>query len=528
VVVAAAFTALTAAMTWPQARYLRGVSDLGDPLFAIWRFAWIAHQLPRNPLHLFDGNFFYPERLTYAYSDSVILPSLACAPLIWAGVDPVAAYNLVFLSAFVFSGVAMFALVWSVTGRAPAALAAGAAFAFFPFRFAHLSQIEMQMAMWMPVAAWALRRAIARGRLRDGLATGAAIGAQVLSCLHFGVFLVTFLVPFGLVLAGLWRRLRASVLPLAAGAALAAALVVPLAVPYMQQRAQHGERAAELVSDFSGRPRDYLVAPERNLLYGPLAEDRRSERELFPGIALVALAVIGAWPPLSVTRLACAAGLALAFDGSLGFHGFTYRWLYDHLFVYRGMRVPGRFVMVVGFALSWLAGYGVARLAGRLKTSRAQWLLAAACTAVILIESKPVMDLTPVPRIPRVYDQLARLPAGVVAELPMPVDEAHSPSETRYVYFSISHWKPIVNGYSGYFPGTYGNLLAAMREFPSDWAVGALRRRDVAYLMLHEDLYGSELFDRVTDQMAARGDMIEIAHSGARGYEVRLYRLITR
>ena len=57
------FAALTAAMTYPQVRVLdRGVSlDIGDPLLSTWRLSWFAHQLPRDPLHLFDANIFYPS-----------------------------------------------------------------------------------------------------------------------------------------------------------------------------------------------------------------------------------------------------------------------------------------------------------------------------------------------------------------------------------------------------------------------------------------------------------------------------------
>ena len=57
------YAALTLVMTYPQVRVLdRGVSlDIGDPLVVDVAAAWIAHQLPRDPLHLFDANIFYPE-----------------------------------------------------------------------------------------------------------------------------------------------------------------------------------------------------------------------------------------------------------------------------------------------------------------------------------------------------------------------------------------------------------------------------------------------------------------------------------
>jgi hypothetical protein len=90
------FSLAAVVLTWPLAR-LDSVTDLGDPLFSIWRLAWIGHQLPRNPLGLFETNLFYPERLTGTYSDTIIVPGILVSPLFWAGVHPVTVYNLLIL-----------------------------------------------------------------------------------------------------------------------------------------------------------------------------------------------------------------------------------------------------------------------------------------------------------------------------------------------------------------------------------------------------------------------------------------------
>jgi hypothetical protein len=77
VAVGALMLLLTVAMTYPQIARFDSVRDLGDPLFATWRLAWVAHQLPRDPLHLFDGDIYHPAPLTLAYSDST------CCPRCW-------------------------------------------------------------------------------------------------------------------------------------------------------------------------------------------------------------------------------------------------------------------------------------------------------------------------------------------------------------------------------------------------------------------------------------------------------------
>jgi hypothetical protein len=131
------FSALVAAFTWPQVRHLDSVPDLGDPLFSIWRISWINHQVPHNPVALFDANIFHPERLTFTYSDPVLVPGLMSAPLFWLGLHRVHIYNLLLLSAFVLSGLTMYLLSRALTGRRDAALVAGVVFTLYPYRLEH-------------------------------------------------------------------------------------------------------------------------------------------------------------------------------------------------------------------------------------------------------------------------------------------------------------------------------------------------------------------------------------------------------
>ena len=117
------FFALTVLMTWPQAAHMAThVGNSDDPLLSIWRMAWIAHALPRFPAELFNGNIFYPEPRTLAYSDAVVLQGLAGAPLIWSGVSVVTAYNWVLLGSIALSGAAMWLYAFQLTGSRRAAL----------------------------------------------------------------------------------------------------------------------------------------------------------------------------------------------------------------------------------------------------------------------------------------------------------------------------------------------------------------------------------------------------------------------
>src|SRR4029453_10142112 len=71
----------------------RLIGEHGDSYFSVWRLAWIAHQLWPQPDRLLDGNIFYPETATLAYSDAILLPAILVSPLHWLGVAPLVAHN---------------------------------------------------------------------------------------------------------------------------------------------------------------------------------------------------------------------------------------------------------------------------------------------------------------------------------------------------------------------------------------------------------------------------------------------------
>ena len=243
-----------------------GLPDQGDPLFSVWRLAWVAHQLPRHPLQLFEANIFHPHPHTLAYSDAMLVAGLAASPLLWLGVHQVVVYNVVFFSAIVLSGVTMFILVRYLTGGIGAALVAGLLFTFCAFRLLHYSHLELQIAHWMPLTLYSVHRTLSTGRVRDGLLAGLTIALQALSSLYYGFYLVTSL---ACVIAALWLagqvRWRRAGVPLLAGGLLAAAIVVPVTIPYWQSRVEVGERDRGMVQTYSARPSDYLVANERSV-----------------------------------------------------------------------------------------------------------------------------------------------------------------------------------------------------------------------------------------------------------------------
>jgi hypothetical protein len=191
---ATAFVALVVAMTWPLGRVTPvSIPDVDDAYFSIWRLAWVGHQLPSDPAHLFDANVFHPETGTLAYSDAMLLLGVIGLPLFKLGIDPGLVHNTLLLAAIVLSMLCVFALTRRLTGSDRAALLAAMIFGFAPYRMAHIGHLELQWTMWMPLAMLLLHRFYEQASAARALLVGAALGAQALCSIYYGIFLACYL-----------------------------------------------------------------------------------------------------------------------------------------------------------------------------------------------------------------------------------------------------------------------------------------------------------------------------------------------
>jgi hypothetical protein len=467
------------------------IGEHGDSYFSVWRLAWIAHQLWPRPGQLFNGNIFYPEKATLAYSDAILLPAIAVSPLHSFGVDPIVAYNLVLIAAFTLNGVAAYSLVRHLTGSMAAGLLGGAIFAFSPHRFDHFDHLEMQFAFWIPWAVLAWHKAIERDAVRGYLRVAALVSAQVLSCIYYGVFLITWL---GVLAAfNFWRTPSRIV---RAGALMLVPALLVLAVysiPYLQNRQKVGDRRSHDVQIYSATFSDFLSAPSTNQLYGWSYSLGSPERHLFPGLVTLGLLVVGLWPPISRTVVLHLVGLIVALELTFGFNAHVYKLLYDWVLPFRGLRVPARAYVLVLLGVAVIAGVGFSRLAALLRSvTRAPRLLGAAVPAIVL--AMVVGEYFTMPRlrdvdrdVPIWYSWLKQQDDAVIFEWPVTVPwRLYDMVDLNYMARSTLHWRPMLNGYSGYYPESYLRLLVEMRSFPDTKSLNVLRDRGATILVLHE------------------------------------------
>jgi hypothetical protein len=140
-----------------------------------------------------------------------------------------------------------------------------------------------------------------------------------------------------------------------------------------------------------------------------------------------------------------------------------------------------------------LAAQGCAAIETYLKP-RARLVFAGAVIGFLLLEYW-VVPLRLVPlhnEPPPLYAWLARMPRGLVAEFPMPLPHTLPGDEPVYAYMSTFHWMPLLNGYSGYYPGPYLRRLAPLARLPEPIAIETLKATGVRYVIIHDSGYAAD------------------------------------
>ena len=352
----------------------------------------------------------------------------------------------------------------------------------------------------------------------DGLVLGLIVSLQMLSSIYYGIFLGTLMAFCGILLFVADRRTSPgrAALALIAGAVLAAVICGFYSVPYMQTSDTiGGERPTEQIVMFSARPSSYLVATPTNWLYGGMLQSRgRGERRLFPGFLVLVLAICGLLlKPPSARAIVYLVALIVAFETSLGFGGFIFGVLHDHVVAYRALRAPARLGVFVLMFLGVLAGYGYIAVARGLPSTRRRWMLAAILLG-LMIEYRAPPDLTSYATTPsEVYVRLRQQPLGVVAELPAS-SPAFAEADAEYIYMSVFHWFPLVNGYSGVYPPSYLRRRARLEHFPDPAALLQLRADGVRYVVIHTGKYKAADLNAVLDAVARSGAFLELGAFG--------------
>lgn len=471
---AALYVALTLAISWPLPTVIGSAvaADLGDPLLVIWIMVRVSEGLTRVVAGewsafttMWDANIFYPVPKTLAYSEHFAGQALLTLPVWGATGNPILIYNLAALASFVLTALATFWLTRAFTGGIVAPFAAGVFAAFNAYRLelelAHLHVLTIQ---WFPLALLAMHRYVERGTRAWLSALVVSLVMMNLSSGYYMLYAAPLVAVFGLIDLAVQRRLRDTErwLGLAVAAPAVILLTSPFILPYLDMQRQTGfVRPLDDVIAYSARLEQYAtyVLPWAQI-----------------PIALLVVALGGAAlrrgpvPRAYIVTMAALAALAFALSlgpsiQPLGVPG-PYWLLYTYVPGFTGLRVVSRYGALVLVLMAVGAGLGAAWIATRRPLGP---VIVAMATVVFLWQAWPTRFpinvplpspglaaapdyLEPSPHLPDLYRAVAALPSdAVLLELPFG-DHWY---DLRYMFFSATHGRRLVNGYSGFFPPSY-------------------------------------------------------------------------
>jgi hypothetical protein len=108
--------------------------------------------------------------------------------------------------------------------------------------------------------------------------------------------------------------------------------------------------------------------------------------------------------------------------------------------------------------------------------------------------------LREVPPVPDAYRMLAQLPKAGVLVLQFPYRPGEWFPHADYMFWSMYHWQPMINGYSDFIPADIRALAVPVNGFPDAESFRLLRARSVRYVVVDWRTYN----EAATGVMRAR------------------------
>ena len=522
---AAAVCVLLAIMhTWPLATAPNRLArhDNADVMLNEWIVAWVQHRIAREPLRLFEANIFHPSHDTLAFSEPLIVPALLGAPIRVLGGSPVLVHNVLVIAGLALTALAVYALVYAWTQESLPSLIAACGFAFSTHLLLRTTHLQALHAYGLPLALLAADRVVVSHRRRDACWLALWLVVTAYTSLYLAVFGIVSVATSILVRCQDWAtRWRSVVGCLALTAALSGVFVLPLSLPYRRVANEQGMmRSLANAADFSATPRSYLNPRER----------LNELESFFPGVIILVLScaaviLVRRWPGDRTSRRRVLMLVAISLTGfvlSLGTNTPVYGWLYSAFPPLSGIRVAARFGMVFLLGLAVLAGMGAACI--RRAALFGRWSAAVLVAILFGVNAETLLAPFEYRRfdgVPNLYSLLAREPGPVVL-----VEQPFYPPEgifenAEYVLNSTAHWRPLMNGYSGFIPASYREYVKTFWFFPRDHAIDAMRRAGVTHVIVHPLRFGGDAQD--VDDTIHNSPYFERIAVGSQG--ITLYRL---
>jgi hypothetical protein len=529
---ALASLALAVIMTWPTLKYPAYTipQDVWDPTLEAWMMAWSGHAVLTDLPQLWNANSFYPEQLSYAFTDTLL--GYFPAGMIGSGFTAaVVRYNVMYVLLHALAFFGAYVLVRQLGAGKTAAAVAGAAFAYAPWRLAQAGHmhvistggIALALAMLARGHGFSLRHGYRPEKRKPLWALAGWLVAAWQISLGFGIGL-----PFAYVMAAIvvvsvvWmvvKRIVSGPFPFGGklftadlfGGLVFAAVGVLMALPYLRVAELHpyAVRSEAEVGLYSPPLFGFFVSPAESAIWGEshtAARDSLSwhpEMTLLPGFVLYGLAAAGLLMSIWTIRqrILLAAGVVVSGFLAMGTSVFAngrpgYMTLYDFLPGWDALRTSGRLVIWTTLFLAILAAGAVSAFVEQANQasvervpSRPHPLLRLATLIPVVLVLLEGLNNTPHPVVPTPPPSLAQVKGPVLV---LPSDQLR---DEHVMLWMTDRFEPIVNGGSGFTPRRTQDVREATKTFPDVNSVTMLRELGVTTVVVLKDYVGGTPYE---------------------------------
>jgi hypothetical protein len=492
----------------PIAEGARGWLLAPDVNLVMWILSWDYHALTTSPMNLFNANIFHPAPDALASSEHLLGHLPLFAPVYGLTGNPVLANQVNILLAIALCGASMYALLRHWNCSRPAAFFGGFIYAFAPIRVYTVASAHLIAGQYLPLALLYLDRTLDDGRLRSAMGCAFFLLLQALCSYYLAYMTATAVAGYlvGVLCARRghlqWRGVAAA----GVAGAVAGTVFILVSLPYLRLRnvgvLPDYSQALNLRLPSSTGWWNYLHRPATFhislSLYVGLLPTICCGVALLPRRRSTAMARRGA---VAAAIGVMVAGFLMALGPrlSLGDHviSLPYGWAMHVVPGFSSMRVPARFALVVILGVAALAGLGLGRLLQFAEGSWWRHVLALGVASVFTATTAydyglfsyryPMRSVAMGAALPGVYQALAAAPPGPILELPAGrSDVTMLVRESAYMFHSTFHWRPLLNGYSGYYPPSYDPVIALADALPDAHALEILvRATGLRYVIVH-------------------------------------------
>jgi hypothetical protein len=371
--------------TWPLLTHLHGwvpgSGDWGQNMWALWWTRYALVSLGQPPF--FTHYLFYPEGVTLLFHPLDVADGLLALPL-YGLLGGDVSYNLMVLLSFVLGGWGVYLLALYLAGQRAAAFIAGLIFVLSPYHFLRLDLGHLNLAtlQWLPFYILFLLKFVQQGSRRSALL---AVFCLVFTALHSWYYVLYC----GLLTLAVWfwpgqatrfmTRLGRTTLVLGAAVVVLMPLLIPMVRLLGETRlvGAHNplRHSVDGLSFWVPGPPSTWAAWFEDVWIAYAAQQREPGASAYLGYTVVGLCLIGLlgharrrqavwWLAVALGFTLLSLGPQLQIDGQLLDLPLPYHVLARLAPAFSITGIPGRFVVMTSLALSLLAAYGLAALAG--------------------------------------------------------------------------------------------------------------------------------------------------------------------